>query len=133
MSLERIRAKITELEEKLVNLRIAERELLALEEAPSRKPRGGPKLEPDEVINAEPTVNDDAGGQPTISATVIDILSKHGSLTVPGIAEHVATTGRDISNRAISFALQGLKKRAAVKSIGGEWTLVQSKRKRARA
>jgi hypothetical protein len=34
---ERIRAKIAELEVKLANLRIAERELMALEQAPARK------------------------------------------------------------------------------------------------
>jgi hypothetical protein len=36
-SLERIRAKIAEFEVKLADLRIAERELMALERAPARK------------------------------------------------------------------------------------------------
>jgi hypothetical protein len=44
-SLERIRAKIAELEAKIADLRIAEREIRALEKLPSRKtrPGAGPK------------------------------------------------------------------------------------------
>ena len=47
-SLERIRAKIIELEAKIADLRIAEREIQALEKLPARKtrPAPGPKPKP---------------------------------------------------------------------------------------
>ena len=45
-SLERIRAKIAELEAKIADLRIAEREIRALEKLPSRKTRPGPGPKP---------------------------------------------------------------------------------------
>jgi repressor of nif and glnA expression len=48
------------------------------------------------------------------------------------MAERVSEAGRDISNRAISFALQALKKRGHVKSVDGEWTLAKGRSKRAR-
>ncbi len=133
-SLDLIRAKISELEQKLTDLRIAERELIALGTAPTQKTRFAPKLvtAPEETTKVEPEASEEAGSQQTIGTTVTEILGQHGSLTVPAIAEHVASAGRDISNRAISFALQALKKRGLVKSAGGEWTLIQSRRKRAR-
>ena len=43
-SIERIRAKIAEMEAKLSNLRIAERELLALETAPAPRTKAAPRL-----------------------------------------------------------------------------------------
>jgi hypothetical protein len=54
-SLERIRAKIIELEAKIADLRIAEREIQALEKLPARKkrPAPGPKPKPEASNQAE--------------------------------------------------------------------------------
>jgi hypothetical protein len=129
-SLERLRAKISELEGQLVNLRIAERELTILEDSSPQKTRHASKSASLPARKTAPDVVRAAGLKQTIGATITEILNQHGTLTVPGIAEHVHAAGRDISNRAISFGLQALKRHGLVKSSGGEWTLRQSRRKR---
>jgi len=130
-SIERIRAKIAELETKLVNLRIAESELRALDGASSasavvRTGRRGrpPAVRPDVVEEAETSVEAAApSGKMTIGNAIQTVLGQHGSLAVGGIAEQIQAMGRDINNRAISFTLQALKKRGVVKSANGEWML----------
>ncbi len=127
-SLERIRAKITELEEKLANLRIAESELEALGEATAPKTLNAPQP----ATAEEPGSTDEAASQQTIGATITDVLSEHGSLSVKAIGAQIAALGRVINNRAISFSLQAMKKRGLVKSADGEWTLARGRSKRAR-
>jgi hypothetical protein len=122
-SLERIRAKIAELETKLADLRIAERELLALEKFPVRKPK--PKRKP-EAGNQEEARH-------TIGAAIADVLGHHGALSAAEIADHIRATGRDINNRAVSFSLQALKKRGLVRSADGRWTLPKARSRRARS
>jgi len=124
-SLERIRAKIIELETKLTNLRIAESELLALGGTVStgKGRRGRPP-----VVRTDAAAEDGAeaaptSGKMTIGNAIQTVLGEHGSLAVGGIAEKIQAMGRDINNRAISFTLQALKKRGVVKSANGEWTL----------
>src|ERR1700730_2002620 len=114
-SLERIRAKIAELETKLADLRIAERELLALEKFPVRKTRA----------QEEP--------RHTIGAAIADVLAQHGALSAAEIADHIRATGRDINNRAVSFSLQALKKRGLVRSAEGRWTLPKARSRRTRS
>jgi hypothetical protein len=151
-SLDRIQAKIAELEARLDSLKIAERELQQLDgpstEAPSTKvpltealstepasvpkarkarvPRS-PKAQPIEA--AEEPVAEDASKQ-TIGAAIADVLTQHGALSASAIAEQVVAAGKDVNNRAISFALQALKKRGLVKSAGGEWSLKKTRSKR---
>ncbi len=78
-SLDRIRAKITELEDKLTNLRITERELLELEGAPARKAPAPPKStvetapEPATESDLEPV----STPHQTIVATITDCLGEH--------------------------------------------------------
>src|ERR1700736_6274755 len=93
-SLERIRAKIAELEAKLADLRIAERELLALEKLPARKTRTmlGPKAK------HKPQPSDQAEAHQTIGAAIADILGQHGALSSAEIADHIRATGRDMHN-----------------------------------
>jgi len=131
-SIERIRAKIAELETKLANLRIAESELRALDGASSaptvvRTGRRGrpPAIRPAAVVeDAETGVETAApSGKMTIGNAIQTVLGQHGSLAVGGIAEQIQAMGRDINNRAISFTLQALKKRGVVKSANGEWML----------
>jgi hypothetical protein len=116
-TLERIRAKIAELEAKLADLRIAERELLALEKLSARNTRTvpGPKR--------KPKASDQKEARHTIGAAIADVLGQHGALSSTEIAGHIRTTGRDINNRAVSFSLQALKKRGLVKSADGKWAL----------
>ena len=72
-SLERIRAKIAELEAKIADLRIAEREIRALEKLPSRKTRPGPGPKP--KPKRKPEASNQAEARQTIGADSVD----HGS------------------------------------------------------
>jgi repressor of nif and glnA expression len=56
-----------------------------------------------------------------------------GALSAAEIAEHIRATGRDISNRTVSFSLQSLKKRGLAKSADGKWTLRKARSRRARS
>jgi hypothetical protein len=127
-SLERIRAKIAELEAKLADLRIAERELLALEKRPTRKTRTvpGPKAK------HKPQPSDQEEARQTIGAAIADVLGQHGALSSAEIGDHIRATGRDINNRAVSFSLQALKKRGFVKSADGKWALPKVRSRRTR-
>lgn len=131
-ALERIQAKIAEFEEKLVNLRIAERELLSLDKPSVHKT----KAIPEEVVKApveketRPVVTRPAN-QPSIGAAITEVLQQHGTLSASSIAEQIVASGRDINNRAVSFALQALKKRGLVKTVSGEWSLQKGRSKRA--
>src|ERR1700730_16937512 len=124
-SLERIRAKIAELEAKIVDLRIAEREIQALEKLPSRRTRPKPKRKPEASNQAE--------ARQTIGSAIADVLGQQGALSAAEIAEHIRATGRDISHRTVSFSLQSLKKRGLAKSADGKWTLRKARSRRARS
>jgi hypothetical protein len=94
-SLERIRAKITKLEAKLADLRIAERELVALEPAPPRKTKLWPKRER-------------KGASParwTIGSAIAEVFNEHGALPASKIAKQIKAEGREIESRSVSFAL----------------------------
>ena len=128
-SLERIRAKIAELETKLADLRIAERELLALEKFPVRKTRTAPGPKP----KRKPKASDQEEARHTIGAAIADVLGQHGALSAAEIADHIRATGRDINNRTVSFSLQALKKRGLVRSADGRWTLPKARSRRTRS
>ena len=128
-SLERIRAKIAELEAKIADLRIAEREIRALEKLPSRKTRPGPGPKP----KRKPEASNQAEARQTIGSAIADVLDQQGALSAAEIAEHIRATGRDINNRAVSFSLQVLKKRGLAKSADGKWTLRKARSRRARS
>ncbi len=149
-SLDRIRAKIVELEVRLDNLKIAERELQQLDgpatEGPStettsvskasirkvRVPRS-PKAKTTKAAFEEPVAEEsgaeDAPKQ-TIGAAITHVLTQHGALSASAIAEAIVASGKEVNNRAVSFALQALKKRGLVKTAGGEWTLKKTRSKR---
>ncbi len=134
-ALERIRAKIAELEADLVNLRIAERELLNLDRPSTRRT----KALPTEVIKSEVEAGPAAkraeaetGRRETIGTAITEVLQQHGALSAAGIAEQIVATGRDVNNRAVSFALQAMKKRGLVKTADGEWSLGKARAKRGR-
>jgi Ribonuclease R winged-helix domain len=126
-SLERIRTKIVELEAKLADLRIAARELLALEKLPARKTRTVPRPK----AKHKPQASDQEGARHTIGGAIADVLGRHGALSSAEIADHIRATGRDISNRAVSFSLQAMKKRGLVKNAKGKWALLKVRSRRA--
>ncbi len=128
-SLDLIRAKISELEEKLANLRIAEREIVKLDKPQAPKAKALPK----ETIVSEVTASAEPAGQQTMVSAITSTLDKHGPLSAAHIAEQIAATGKEVNNRAVSFSLQALKKRGLVKNTDGVWTLGKGRSKRSRA
>ena len=122
-SLELIRVKIAELEAKLADLRIAERELVALEPELARK-------------TTTPRVSKPKPASParqTISAAIAEVLNAHGALPAVEIAEYIKAGGREIGKRTISHSLQALKKQGRVRIRGGKWMLLNARSKPASA
>jgi hypothetical protein len=148
--LEQIRAKIDELETRIADLRVAERELLALEKVTARKartasepkprrksgPRAALKSEPTTSrrlkLRGEPMASEPSTARQTIGAAISGVLGQHGALSAAGIAEHIKATGQDLSNRSVSFALQALKTRGLAKNMDGKWTAPRTRGPRAR-
>jgi hypothetical protein len=130
-SLERIRAKIAELEAKIADLRIAEREIQALEKLPARTTRPGPGPKPKPKLKQE--ASNQAEARQTIGSAIADVLGQQGALSAAEIAEHIRATGRDINNRTVSFSLQSLKKRGLAKSADGTWALSKADSRRVRS
>jgi len=126
IALDRIRTKISELEEKLVSLKIAERELLALDQKPGRKASAPAAV----IVPSDVEPAPDEGTRQTIGRAITEVLEQHGALTVKDISEQITASGRDINNRAISFSLQAMKKRGLVKSADGAWKLAGRRSKR---
>jgi len=123
-SLERIRAKIAELEKSLDNLRIAERELQAFETPSEPKPKARtPKAK----------ATEEAPARQTIGAAIAEVLTEHGALAVGEIADFINAAGREINKRAVSFSLQALKRRGVVTSADGKWMLPKARSRQARS
>jgi hypothetical protein len=129
-AIERIRAKISELEARIGGLRIAERELQAVEKSPAKKTRvaAAPKARQKAAAKAKqkraPQAAKPKGAaeaRQTIGAAITEVLVQQGAISAAEIAEHIKATGRDISNRTVSFALQALKKRGLAKNTDGRW------------
>jgi hypothetical protein len=124
-SLERLRAKIAELETRLIDLRIAERELVALEPAVARKtptPRA-PKLK---------LTRREKGALPagqTVSSAIVEVLNARGAVPAAEIAEHIKAGGQAIGKRTVSQSLQALKKQGRVRIRGGKWMLRKARSK----
>jgi ribosomal protein L9 len=133
---EQIRTKIAETEAKLADLRIALREFESLEKQPAQNTRAAPapkvKRAPKAKAAPKPaaprkTRSAPKGGR-TIGADIQAVLEQHGSLSAAEIAEQIKATGRDITNRTVSFALQAQKKKGAAKNTDGKWSLVKGRR-----
>jgi hypothetical protein len=128
-TLERIRAKIAEVEAKLTDLKTAERELVALEPAPSRAPPPAPPptpaREPRGRPGRKPKAAASGGPRQTIGAAITDALGDQGALSVAEIATRIEATGRAIDKRSISYSLQAMKKQGRVKASDGNWMLAK--------
>ena len=132
-ALERIRAKIIELEAKIADLRIAAREIQALDKLPARKTRPAPGPKPKPKPKRKPEASNQAEARQTIGSAIADVLGRRGALSAAEIAEHIRAKGRDISNRTVSFSLQSLKKRGLAKSADGKWALPKADSRRVRS
>lgn len=131
-TLERIRAKITEVEAKLADLKIAERELVALAPAPARAAAPTPASAPAPVreFKGRPGRKPKAaagGPRQTIGAAITDALDDQGALSVAEIAARIEATGRAIDKRSISYSLQAMKKQGRVKASDGNWMLAKAR------
>ena len=147
-AVEQIHTKIAELEAKIADLRIAERELLALEKSsarqartapepkikqkpgPKAKRKPGPKASLRPKLLSESKASAPAEARQTIGSAITEVIDRHGALSAAEIAEHVKATGRDINNRTVSFALQALKKRGRAKNTDGKWSLPKARGRR---
>jgi len=126
-SIDRIRAKIADLEARIADLRIAERELEALDTTPA------PRMKPKAKTKRKPTKGDASKAPQTVSAAITDVLSRSGALPLAELAEQIRTAGREVSGGTLSNTLQTMKKRGAVTSGGGKWMLPKTRAKRASA
>ena len=124
-SIEHIRAKITELEARITDLRITERELEALDTAPA--PRGKLKAK----AKRKPATHNASEARQTIGTAVTEVLTRTGALPLAELAEQVTAAGREVSSGTLSNTLQTMKKRGAVKSDGGKWMLPKTRARKA--
>src|SRR5208337_1146972 len=93
--LERIRTKIAELETKIADLRIAEREIQALDQVsapltrtasePKLKQKPGPKATPRSKLRGEPKASEPTEPRQTIGAAISEVLDQHGALSAADI------------------------------------------------
>jgi hypothetical protein len=124
-SIDRIRVKIAELEARIADLRIAERELEALDTPPA------PRMKPRAKTKRKPTTGDALKAPQTVGAVIAEVLSRNGALPLAELAEQIRTAGREVSAGTLSNTLQTMKKRGMVKSGGGNWMLPKVRSRRA--
>jgi ribosomal protein L9 len=132
-ALEQIRYKITQFKAQLFALQTTERELAKLEKRQMREAEAAPKRgrKPGSNASPQPVMKIAPAKTQTMGAAVTEALKGHDPLTVGEIAEMITATGRPVDNRAISFALQALKKRGLVKGAGGKWTVPKTRGRKA--
>ena len=125
-SIDLILAKIADLEARIADLRIAERELEALDAAPA--PRGKLKAK----AKRKSATHNASEGRQTIGTAITEVLTRTGALPLAELAEQIRAAGRDVSGGTLSNTLQTMKKRGAVKSGGGKWMLPKTGARKAR-
>jgi len=116
-SINRIRAKIAELEARIADLRIAERELEALDAAPA------PRRKPKARAKRNPKTNDSSKAPQTVGAAIAEVLNRNGALSLADLADQMKTAGREVSRGTLSNTIQTMKRRGVVKSVDGKWML----------
>jgi len=122
-SIEHIRAKITELEARITDLRIAERELEALDAAPVLRTKLKAKAK------RKSATHNESEARQTVGAAVTEVLKRTGALPLAELAEQITAAGREVSGGTLSNTLQTMRKRGGVKSGGGKWMLPMSVRR----
>ena len=116
-SINRIRAKIAELEARIADLRIAERELEALDAAPA------PRMKPKARAKRKPKTSDTSKAPQTVGAAIAEVLNRNGALSLAELADQMKTAGREVSRGTLSNTIQTMKRRGVVKSVDGKWML----------
>ncbi len=96
-SIDRIRAKIADLEAKIVDLRIAEHELEALDAAPVLRTKLKAKAK-------RKSATDNASeARQTIGTAIAEILTRTGALPLAELAEQIRAAGREVSGDAFQY------------------------------
>ena len=126
-SIEHIRAKITELEARITDLRIAERELEVLGAGAAQ--RGKLKAK----AKRKRATDNASEARQTVGAAITEVLKRTGALPLAELAEQLRAAEMEVSSGTLSNTLQTMKKRGTVKSGGGKWMLPKTRAKRARA
>jgi hypothetical protein len=126
-SIDRIRAKIADLEARIADLHIAERELEALDAGPILRTKLKPKAKRKPATRIEPEARQ------TVGAAITEVLNRTGALPLAELAEQLRAAEREVSGGTLSNTLQTMKKRGAVKSASGKWMLPKTRAKRASA
>jgi hypothetical protein len=122
-SIDRIQAKIADLEARIADLRIAERELEALDAAPVLRTKLKAKAK------RKSATHNESEARQTVGAAVTEVLKRTGALPLAELAEQITAAGREVSGGTLSNTLQTMKKRGGVKSGGGKWMLPMSVRR----
>jgi hypothetical protein len=126
-SIKHLRAKITELEARIADLRIAKRELETLDATPA------PRTKPKAKAKRKSATHNPSEARQTVGAAITEVLTRTGALPLAELAEQLRTAEREVSSGTLSNTLQVMKNRGAVKSSGGKWMLPKTRAKRARA
>ena len=124
-SIDRIRAKIADLEARIADLRIAERELEALDAGPILRTKLKAKAK------RKPATRNASEARQTVGAAITEVLTRTGALPLAELAEQLRTAEREVSSGTLSNTLQTMKKRGAVKSAGGKWMLPKTRARKA--
>jgi hypothetical protein len=122
-SIDRIQAKIADLEARIADLRIAERELEALDAAPVLRTKLKAKAK------RKSATHNESEARQTVGAAVTEVLKRTGALPLAELAEQITAAGREVSGGTLSNTLQTMRKRGGVKSGGGKWMLPMSVRR----
>jgi repressor of nif and glnA expression len=69
----------------------------------------------------------------SLAAAISEVLDQHGALSAAELSERINAAGREVNNRAVSFALQGLKKRGLAKNTDGKWSAGKARGRRVRS
>ncbi len=126
-SIDRIRAKIADLEARITDLRIAERELEALDTTPT------PRRKLKAKAKRKPATDNASEARQTVGAAITEVLNRTGALPLAELAEQLRTAEREVSGGTLSNTLQTMKKRGAVKSAGGKWMLPKTRARKGSA
>jgi len=118
-TLDKIRAAIAEHEEKLVELRAAEKVVAAID-----KPRSPEISEKDSYQDRYPSASyskqQETAQRQTVGALVMSVIARE-PLNLGTILERVRASGKDVTDQSISSALQILKKKNLVVRKGRMW------------
>ncbi len=98
-SMARIRAKIADLEARIADLHIAERELEALDAGPILR------MKLKAQAKQKPATRNSSEARQTIGAAITEVLNRTGALPLSELAEQITAAGREVSGGTLSNSL----------------------------